>query len=46
MASHESSVNLSVRVPADGFEDDDDGNEELLLLVQNSQVDVAVSDIM
>jgi hypothetical protein len=46
MSFHQPCVNLSIRVPTDSLQHNDDGNEELLLFVQDTQVDVAVSNIM
>ena len=46
MSFHESGVYLSVRKGSDGFQEDDDGAKELLLFVQNSQIDIAVCDVV
>jgi hypothetical protein len=46
MSFHQPCVNLSIRIPTYSLQHDDNGNEELLLFVQNTQVDVSVSNIM
>ncbi len=46
VAFHKSGVDLPVGVASNGLEQNDDGNEELLFLVQYTQVNVTVSDVM
>lgn len=46
MSFHQPCVNLSIRVPTNSLQHDDNGNEELLLLVQDTEVDVAISNVM
>lgn len=46
MSFHQPGVDFPVRVASESFKDNNDGNEELLLFVENTQVNVSISNIV